>query len=436
MSGSDSPSATPIEGAAASSPVNNVFGALGSVLGYIGAEASTILTLERLLWPQRFYSNFQLRSVLPLSLLTPMGGPMHKIGLVAMDTLFQHGLLKGSGQGHMLGTVFFSQQGWTYTMHGDGVEYESHTEPLRNCLWARALTYIAMPKLYSPSATRTPDQTEKGASQPLRARVAVSHLTIAAATAADKNDRRLSFVSEDVNTPDLRAFAAIFTSELTGIIVALAVLISWRSAWAILWIVPLIIRLFSAILSMQREDLLSNASSSSSNDPTYDFEIHCPQSDGNFMLFSGPPTLVLQFFRHYGHPKRNRYREISQILAIVLFICLFPMELLCSILWMPLDLQYVWLSYQIYVVLAMHVVRYSHFSNRTTTEVKIAEAFRRQMCTNCNAGAENEYSILFGHSLDGPGTLKVTLSITYHNRYKEGQECLQNLLNRSVEPQR
>ncbi|KAI0891876.1 hypothetical protein F4806DRAFT_489253 [Annulohypoxylon nitens] len=435
MSSSNSPDATPIGGPTSNSPLNNIFGALGSVLGYIGAEASTTHTLEQLLWPQRSYSNFRLQAIVSLSLLTPMGGPMHKIGLVAMDKLFQHGLLKGTDQGHMLGTVFFPEQGWAYTMHGDGVIHKSHTEPLRNCLWARALTYIPIPNTHSPPAIRTLDQPEKGTSSPLRARVTVSHLTITPATATDKDiNSKLTFVCEDVNSPNLRTYAAIFTSESTGILVALGVLLGWRSAWAILWTIPLIIRLFSAACSLKREGLV-NASSSSSVDPTYDFEIHCPQSDGNFILFSGPPTLVLQFFRHYGHPKRNRCRELSQILAIVLFISLFPLELVCSIIWMPLDLQYVWLSYQIYVVLAMHIIRYSHISNQTTTEVKIAEAFGSQMCRNCTAGSERECSILFGHTREDPGTLKVNLSTTYYNRNQEGQEFLKALLDRPVQPQ-
>lgn len=91
MSGADSPSSVSTGGTAASSPVNNVFGAFGAVLGYIGAEAATMLTLERLLWPQRFYSNFRLGTLLPISLLTPMGGPIHKsvcrpwIGCSSMD---------------------------------------------------------------------------------------------------------------------------------------------------------------------------------------------------------------------------------------------------------------------------------------------------------------------------------------------------------------
>ena len=67
-----------------------------------------------------------------------MGGPLHKAALKTMDTIFNHGLLKGSDKGRMLGTPFFPEVEWLYTMHGDGKQ-SSHTEPLRNCLWARVL---------------------------------------------------------------------------------------------------------------------------------------------------------------------------------------------------------------------------------------------------------------------------------------------------------
>lgn len=95
----------------------------------------------------------------------------------------------------------------------------------------------------------------------------------------------------------------------------------------------------------------------------------------------------------------------------------------------------IWLSYQIYVVLAMHIIRYSHISNQTTTEVKIAEAFGSQMCRTCTAGSERECSILFGHTREDPGTPKVKLSTTYYNRNQEGQEFLKVLLDRPVQSQ-
>jgi hypothetical protein len=411
---------------------NNLFGAFGAVVGYLGAESATALAFERLLWPQRFYSNFQLSSVPGIALLTPMGGPMHKAGLTVMDRLFQHGLLRGPYQGHMLGTTFFPQRDGTYTMHGDGVSCESHTEPLRNFLWARALSLIQFPPIMSSGGHEPLGQAEKGSPPMLRARVTVSRLSITSASAADK-ESRLPFVSEATNIPGPGVFLAILTSELSAVLVAVGVLAVWQTPWAMLWVIPLFIRLLSASLAEPRERLIASASSSISDDPKFNFEIHCPQSDGNFMLVTGPSALVLQFFRHYGHPKRNRVREVTQIISIIAFISLFPLQLLVSIVWMPLKLQYVWMSYQIYVILAMHITRYSHYGDSATTEANIAKAFSKQLCGHCTAGSEQECSILFGHKRHGPETLRVDLTITYHNRFKEGQESLRQLLQRQLE---
>ncbi|RYP42752.1 hypothetical protein DL768_010255 [Monosporascus sp. mg162] len=233
---------------------------------------------EALLWPQRFYANFDLGRIPSVAVLTPMGGPLHKIALHAMDT-FEHGLLRGVHQGHMLGTAFFHDQGWTYAMHASGDGVHGHTEPLRNCIWSRALTYIPIPSIKSAAAQESPSEVEKGAHQassPLRARVALSHLTMHVASSDDKSSA-LPFVSEDMNTPGPRIFAAICASELSSVIVAVGVLAAYRALWAVLWLAPLLVRLACALSSVHREPLVSGASSSS-EDPVCEFEIHTPPS--------------------------------------------------------------------------------------------------------------------------------------------------------------
>lgn len=87
--------------------LNNLFGAFGSVLGYIGVDAATARSFEHLLWPQDFLYGFSINAAPKLALLHPMRGPLHKAALKTEDTIFNHGLLKGSDKGHMLGTFFF-----------------------------------------------------------------------------------------------------------------------------------------------------------------------------------------------------------------------------------------------------------------------------------------------------------------------------------------
>lgn len=185
--------------------------------------------------------------------------------------------------------------------------------------------------------------------------------------------------------------------------------IALESPWAVIWLSPLLLRFISAFFALDREPLIPLTSSSAANDPHCDFEIHCPQSEGRFALFSGPPTVVLQFARPYGHPKRNRFREIVQLTVITLFACLFPFELLCSMIWMPVMVQNVWLCYQLHVVLAMHYIRYSRFGTGPTTEVVIARKLEKEMSGSGKTGGRTEQVILFGYTRQGPGTVKVSL---------------------------
>ncbi|KAI1643982.1 uncharacterized protein F4817DRAFT_361105 [Daldinia loculata] len=407
----------------------NIFGAFGAVLGYIGAEAATPVTFERLLWPQRNFSNFKWGSIVTMALFMPMGGPTHKVALSVLDKMFLHGLFKGPGLGHMLGTSFFPEQHWMYTMHGDSGEHKAHTEPLRNCIWARALSQIPMLEIENPKTSTSPGQIEKGNipnTQVLRARVAVNHLRISGALQGDRHSD-LPFVWEDTKSPCPKVFLAIITTEMTGIILALCVSVIYHSPWALLWLLPLFLRLVSAFFAIHREQLLSTHSSAS-DDPPCDFVIHCPQSEGNFMLISGPPALVLQFFRHYGHPERQRMREVVQILCIILFACEFPIALLSSMIWMPVEIQYIWLTHQLYVVIVIHISRYLYIGQSATTEAKIAQAFTKQVKGKQTYPTVREASILFGHERHGSQTLKVDLMVTYHQRNKEGRERLEELL--------
>ncbi|KAJ4176416.1 hypothetical protein NW767_015454 [Fusarium falciforme] len=420
---------------------SSLFAAFGAVLGYIGAEAATMLSIERQLWPQRFYSSFTLSSLPILALFMPMGGPLHKAALKALDTIFLHGLFNGPNQGHMLGTAFFRQRNWTYTMHGDGEEHPSHTDVVRNCLWTRTLSYIPIPELDQKSCSDAAygDGAEKGISStarrapPLRARTVVSHLTLSRPTTKDITSQELPFIGEGHGVPSLGVFLAICASETSAIITALAVFVVFRSAWLILWLLPLVLRLLSTFFALHREPLVST-SSSAVDDPPRDFEFHCPQSEGSFMVVTGPPTLVLQFVRHYGHPVRDRFREVFQLIVIMALASHFPLGLFCSFVWMDEKLQYVWLCYQLYLVLAMHIVRYSTLGRSTTTEAKLAQCLSRPRQSKAIDGdstnADNESAVLFGHTRDGEGTVKARVAITYHNRYAEGKMAVEQLLHR------
>lgn len=410
--------------------IGNVFGAFGTVLGYIGAEAATARVFESLLWPQRSYSNFHASNIPWLALLKPMGGPMQKAALKVFDVMFRHDLFNGPYQGHMLGTAFFPELKWSYTMHGQGV-HETHTEPLRNCIWARVMSLL--PTAEPESVTKPGDEenalkTPSAPANLVRARFRVNHLKISRATANDK-ERVQTFVHESTHGLEFGSFMAILSSELTAVLTAVAVAVLFRTPWAILWVIPLIIHLISALFAVERERLMDLTSSASCTDPPCAFEVHSPETQPNFLLITGAPTVVLQFARHYGHPRRNRLREIVQLTAVVAFACLFPLELACSTMWMPVPVQNVWLCYQLYCVLAMHVARYSRRGSASGTAEALAEALSSED-GNYDGHSSSERCILFGHTRGGVETLKITLVSTYHRRYREGREALQTLVRR------
>ena len=211
-------------------PQNNVFSAFGAVLGYLGAEAATPATFERLLWPQRFYSSLTVSTAPKLALFMSMGGPLHKAALRTLDIAFGNGLFKGAHEGHMLGTAFFREDDWTYTMQCKNGALPSHTEPLRNCIWARALTYLPMPMIDIQPNEAAKENLEKGSSNPdrVRAKVSVSHLVISKASYEDRASD-IPFVCESVGTPGPRLWLALFITELTGVLMAVGITLIFHS---------------------------------------------------------------------------------------------------------------------------------------------------------------------------------------------------------------
>lgn len=95
---------------------------------------------------------------------------------------------------------------------------------------------------------------------------------------------------------------------------------------------------------------------------------------------------------------------------------------------MPPGVSYTWLSYQLYIVLALLVTRYYDYGNAVTTEAGIANQFRRNARAGVSGVDVDNIAVLFGQERNGPGTIKASLSITYHSRYLEGKARIESLL--------
>jgi hypothetical protein len=98
------------------------------------------------------------------------------------------------------------------------------------------------------------------------------------------------------------------------------------------------------------------------------------------MVFEGLQPVVTQFFRHYGHPIRerqsrwtgDRLNEIVSLTLIFVLLAYFPVGLV-MIQWLDESAQHVWLTYQVYAVVAMHIIRIMGWQGAAGTEEIVAQ---------------------------------------------------------------
>lgn len=411
---------------------------LGTLIGYLGAEAATIHLFERILWPQRFWNRLSSRNAALAVLFMPMGGPLHKAALQTLDSLYEHGLFKGGHRGHMLDTAFFQDYKLEYTVWMDGKPIEK--EHTRNGLWIRAISELRMPALKdlkpkieemetgkvqaetmktgSVNAERV-DGLEAGTvdGPPVRSTTSYSHLVLEYNTgkAADP-----PIIRYDTGTISLQVYVGVVLSELTGIATGMIAAWEWKSWLATLWFIPLLLKLTSTFAAVAREDLTRPADSTEAETDKY-FEIYHRHG---MLVIQGKESVVLQFFRHYGHPIRNRRRELLQFVIIVCLGFVFPVGLVISIMWMPVPMQYLWLGYQLYATLAMHVYRYANGHLWGTTEEAIVAGFDN------GSRKVPPLSQVILRGQDGTEVI-ATINTTYCKNFKEAKQKASERLSAS-----
>ncbi|KAL6901482.1 hypothetical protein GGI43DRAFT_433628 [Trichoderma evansii] len=412
---------------------NNVLGGFNAVLGYLGGQAATNTIFERLLWPQRYLSNPHPESLIKLAALYSMGGPLSATALAVIGSAYKNGILEGRHQGHMLGSAFYPDVGWTIQLHASNNE-PGRSSKARCCIWVRALLNLQLPDI-SPMRLINGSRscvTEEGLvgekKNPVRARIAVTHLILTKATAEDISNRSMPFIQENTGNVPLYGFITSIISELSGVGIAIGVGIVKRTSWAVLFLIPFVLRILAVIFAAHREPL-EDLSNIDEGEQHRNWEISCPPIEGRLMMITGPPSVVNQFFRHYGHPVRNRFREVIQIAIIVAFGLYFPISLLCSALWMPPTIQYVWTIWEVCLVIAMHIDRYTiRGPMSTTTEAQIARKFA--WCHDAEIEPRCwKSTILFGQShKNGAGIVKAQLTTRIVDSYGEGKEEKENLV--------
>ncbi|KAF8850632.1 hypothetical protein BDZ45DRAFT_602568 [Acephala macrosclerotiorum] len=400
--------------------INN---ALGNILGYLGSEVATPDIFDRLLWPGRFFGGFGTSKVPKMIFFMPMGGPLHKAALTTLDKIHSNGLLKGRNQGHMLGSPFYHDTRAEYTVYDCADTRNQEKELVRNGFWTRVFANLPIPQ-YDPEDENYGNENASKRStgqHTLKSRAIhrVSHLRLSVPTTKPPSSQ----VINGGEGPTLaRTYFALIVTETTGVAVACTVAAIWRSWFMVLWLVPLILKLASAFFAVERQPLeipTSTPQPKSLVPPRrMRFDIHgLPHG---FLIIEGYENLVVQFFRHYGHPVRNRFREWAQIIIIILFGLVFPVGLLCSLLWMPLGIQYIWMGYQLYATCTMHIYRLAGGQTWATTEEQIANFF----ATAAVKGRPQTVFLAGKH-----GVLKAELEVTYHNRYRDGKFHCEELLH-------
>ncbi|KAH8686528.1 hypothetical protein BGZ61DRAFT_479633 [Ilyonectria robusta] len=324
-----------------------IIGALGSIIGYLGAEAATESFFERLLWPERFYNDTHPYVLFILSICLPMAGPLHGAALESLDTFRKNGLYLGMRRGNMLGTTFFHDtETKYYQLKGPNTNEKGDAKESRNGFWVQVLREV---KCRNRAARLAPqDLTDPATDEipPYRSMQLVHHLRLHYATDADH-----------------AAVAKPFKTY-------------WLTCYLL---VPLVLKLIALFVRVRRDSILDDKENTEGHPESEDelYEIEDPTH--GFAIIQGPPSVVLQFFRHYGHPtrdsgaagRRNRARELLSMILIYLFVLYFPAGLISS-LWMPSNVQLLWLSFQVYSILAMHVVRIVGWDQCGRTEARVA----------------------------------------------------------------
>jgi hypothetical protein len=315
----------------------------GILLGYISAEVATVAAFERLLWPQRFYYGYGgFQSMLKAILFMPFGGVLHKPTLQALDRLQRNGLLFQSKRGHMLGTPLYSDSGLKFNVPDDdlGLDVECRNGLLVSILQFCSRKFQAKPPPgYEPRAVQT-----------------VSLLTLTLTPTNQVQARKLKKMplSKETGSLSFSCITIILASEIFPVVAGVILSVIYRNFYTILWFSPLVIKFISAFCRIQREPIRLH---SKDDDLTDNLTLSMEHPTDGFIVIRGPRNIVLQFSRHYGHPIRNRTRELIQIFSIVALNLLFPIGMLC-LFDMPPRMQSVWLLYQLYIALAMHAYRY------------------------------------------------------------------------------
>ena len=405
----------------------DITGALGTILGYLGAEVAEESAFERLLWPQRYYNDTSPIILLRLVLLMPSGGPLHRAALETLSKFQRNGLYLGKTRGNMLVMAVQGRLDVSYfarTLSGQ----ENTAKESRNGFLVEISRSIAR------NHPAKQDDDEKALPVPAvsrRAHIPMHHVFIGSYIQTETT-RDMTIISEDRLT--WRCFVGVVASELTAIVAAVIAGTYADSVWlSVYFLLPLLFKIWSFKSSVRREPLKAATTSESRVETIFELD----DLNHGLVLIQGPEYVVRQFFRHYGHPIRgvdvtaNRVREITSMALVYLFVAYFPAGLI-ALLWLDDDAQTLWLSYQLYVVFAMHVGRLMGLNGCARTEERIARHLKKggQVVLRNSTGPSVVFrveTLWFANVSDGKKAVSSTIAAQKRLDMSEGETTRSDL---------
>lgn len=356
--------------------------ALTAMVGYIGAEVAEECLLERLLWPQRFNNDLDFWVSLQQSFLGTHGGPLHKAALKTLENLRAKGLYAGPCRGYMLGTVFFSE---LKIVHFQRCNQERMhlPEKSRNGFWIQVLRNVDADKHVT---FRLPKQDAES-NQPNKAYQSlqpVYHLKLGLPSNDQEPDTKDIFVNEDSIS-----LAVIINTVLSELISVLTSLIFGLKLKYLLFcfyaLISLLLKLLLIGFSVRRGGLMSKqdlqkVADNEKTDMTMTEAFEVADPNHKFMVIEGPQPVIVQFFRHYGHPIRDgnslwagdRVRDVACMVFVCCSFLYFPVGLLIA-QWSAENTQCLWLGYQLCAIVAMHINRVLGWQDLGRTEKRMAK---------------------------------------------------------------
>jgi len=360
----------------------SLFAASGFVIGSVGSNFASEITFARLLWPERYYRTSPPWKLGLMGLTMSAAGPLQMASKHAIDGFLRNGLFKGAKEGDMLGTAFFedTQTGYkTFVKREDQVECVDK-EHARNNFWAAVIASMK-------SGNRTLSRQDEEGRQVMKGQYAnrrASYLTLDYVSSPPiENSSTTKKIRLNIGLPSMLLGAV--SSEIGAVLTGVAAAAAWHSPFALFWFLPLVLKLVAIRFRVRRTSLVAmempkkEEADSTLNEPcVFELDDH----KHGYVLIQAPRALGLQFFRHLGHPQRNklagdRWNERISMALVGVVGAYFP------ITWMAFGfasngIRLTWICYQLYLLATLLVLRYCSLERVGSLEEEVAETLQTE----------------------------------------------------------